>query len=107
MTIDKDKFVALETRVEKISKIVIGNGEKGMAETLRNVGDAVDRIEAALTTHVENDNLEERRRKSRRERLLEKFLIAAVALLGTGVGGVITYGFKLYPVLEKLLNTVP
>lgn len=107
MTIDKDKFVALETRVEKISKIVIGNGEKGMAETLRNVGDAVDRIEAALTTHVENDNLEERRRKSRRERLLEKLLMGTIALILSGIGTIFAYGMRIYPSFVKLLETIP
>ena len=38
---------------------------------------------------------------------LLKFLVGAVALIVSGVGTVIGYGFKLYPAIEKLLETLP
>jgi len=107
MAINEDRFLILETQVEKISKIVIGNGEIGMAESQRAMAKDIKEIKDTLTTHVKRDSEEENRRKSRRERLLEKFLIGAVALLVSGIGTVIGYGFKLYPAIEKLLETLP
>ena len=58
MSVNEDKFIALEEKVEKIGKIVIGNGEIGMAESQRNMAKDIKDIKNTLTTHVENDNLD-------------------------------------------------
>ena len=107
MTINEDRFLILETQVEKISKIVIGNGEIGMAESQRTMAKDIKEIKETLATHVKRHSEEENRRKSRKERLLEKFLMVAVTLIVSGIGTVIAYGLKLYPAFEKLLDTIP
>ena len=97
----------LEEQVHKITKIVVGNGEIGMAETLRNVGNDVTTIKDTLTTHVENDTDEDKRRKSRRECLLEKLLMGTIALILSGIGTIFAYGMRIYPSFVKLLETIP
>lgn len=55
--------------IEKLSKIVIGNGEIGMDEEVRNLTKSNQRIEDLLIEHVDKHKEKEKRQLSKKDKI--------------------------------------
>lgn len=111
MPID-DKNTVLEVRVKEnaesikeIKKFVFGNGDSGMGENIRTLVREIEEVKFMLTTHVKLDAKTQKEKRSKREKFLEKALIAIIVAFFTSAGSALAFVIKIYPALIKLAET--
>lgn len=101
-TKNSEDIVELKRVVNRTTKVVFGNGEKGMDEMVRNIGDAISRLETSFKEYKENHEKEE---KYQREKKDKYGLMVAGALLTnivTLVGIIVTWISKIAPLIKYI-----
>jgi len=88
--------------INKIKKVVFGNGEIGMGEQIRKTAGSVEDILEMLKLHIEDNRVDEDKKQKKKEKIQIVFIGALIANAFIFIGSTISMFLKFYPILLEL-----
>lgn len=98
-----NKVKANTSDIATLRQVVLGNGDVGMDEEIRNMSGALDR-------HIKSREKQENRRQNRQDKLWVGTIIALITNGIIFIGVVITMFLRFWPIwieMEKVTKVVP
>jgi hypothetical protein len=101
----------LTAEVNKITKHLFGNGEKGQDELIRNMSTAMEQIKNDFSDYKKNQITEEKERAKAREEnktwLKRTIIVAAIPYAISFIVWLVYWRTSLQPLLESVEKVVP